>query len=239
MTRIEQINLGTLSYDEALVVQREQHRRVLSSRDSSLPLEAVILRVEHDPPVITKSKRASAASNIIATDEQIVAAGVQVRDTDRGGDVTYHGPGQQVLYPIVDLNAFGLRLHPYVRLLEQIVIESCNDHGVCTTRDSRATGVWTSDSNGELQPTSAKIAAIGIRVSRWVSMHGLALNVAPDLEHFKLIIPCGLTGRAVTSMREQLSKERTPSMSVIGEQLARKLEHELITLRRTRVSRSG
>lgn len=179
------------------------------------PILGRILLVEHEP-VITVSQRASAAGNVVATAEQLAAAGVAVEATDRGGDVTYHGPGQLVAYPILDLNAFGLRLHDYMRLLEESVIEACGALGVAAERDplpERATGVWVRRGAG----APAKLCAMGVRVRRWVSMHGLALNVTTNLEHFGLIVPCGLAGRPVTSLAEVLAAEgrEAPAMGLV------------------------
>jgi lipoate-protein ligase B len=132
-------------------------------------------------------------------------AGVAVMQTDRGGDITYHGPGQLVVYPILDLNLLNLGLHDYMRLLEGAVIDACGTLGIRGRRDASATGVWVGD-------PGAKICAMGVRVRRWISMHGLALNVDPDLSHFGLIVPCGLAGRGVTSLRRELEPDRVPSV---------------------------
>jgi lipoyl(octanoyl) transferase len=134
--------------------------------------------------------------------------GIGVVETDRGGDVTYHGPGQLVVYPIVDLNLLNLGLHDYMRLLEEAVIRYCATHGISGAREKGATGVWVESA---LHGESAKIAAMGVRVRRWVTMHGLSLNINPDLGHFSCIIPCGLVGRPVTSMHQQMG-EGCPSM---------------------------
>lgn len=214
-------HLGRMSYSDAYALQRAVHAEVLGGRECG-GCVARVLTVEHDPPVITKSRRASAAANIVASSSVLAGAGVEVCETDRGGDVTYHGPGQLVVYPIVDLNAFGLRLHPYVRLLERAAIETCGEFGIETVRDSEATGVWTAGVDGELALESEKICAIGIRVSRWVSMHGLALNVAPDLGHFGLIVPCGLSGRGVTSLKKELG-EGAPSLDLVRDVLSERL----------------
>lgn len=159
-------------------------------------MRGVILLVEH-PPVITVSQRPDAAGHLLASREALASLGVEVQATDRGGDVTYHGPGQIVLYPVLDLNAFGLRLHDYMRLLEEAVIRTLAGDGLAAERDATATGVWVRPAEGE---ALAKIAAMGVRVRRWISLHGLALNVTVNLQHFNLIVPCGLVGRPVTSL---------------------------------------
>jgi lipoate-protein ligase B len=188
-------DLGRLPYADALDLQRELQHEVIASRRSAETRSLYLLLVEHDPPVITISRRRDARKHLTATDDELAAAGVEVAETDRGGDITYHGPGQLVAYPILDLNVLQLRLHSYMRFLEQIVIDTLDRFGIAGRRDPGATGVWTD---------AGKICAMGVRVSRWVSMHGVALNVATNLEHFDLIVPCGLAGRAVTSVGAQL-----------------------------------
>jgi lipoyl(octanoyl) transferase len=199
VTHVAFRDLGLIAYDEALALQRELLESVLASRDATPTLGAVLL-LEHNP-VITVSRRPSAATNVLATPELLARHGVTLAETDRGGDVTYHGPGQLIAYPILDLNALNLGLHAYMRLLEEAVIRTCASFGLATTRDPSATGVWTLNAAG--QPL-AKIAAMGVRVRKWVSMHGLSLNIEPDLTHFGLIVPCGLVGRPVTSLRREL-----------------------------------
>ncbi|MDP7029594.1 MAG: lipoyl(octanoyl) transferase LipB [Phycisphaerales bacterium] len=191
-------DLGRMNYSEALSLQRSLQQEVIAARTDSRSHPGFLLMVEHDPPVITVSRRAEAADHLIATRETLTGAGIEVRETDRGGDITYHGPGQLVVYPILDLNRLGLRLHGYMRWLEDRVLEVLATCGISGHRDDSATGVWVGPSGGD-----RKICAMGVRVSRWVSMHGLALNVDPDLTHFDLIVPCGLHGRGVTSMRRE------------------------------------
>jgi lipoyl(octanoyl) transferase len=188
-------DLGRMPYADALEIQRRLQREVIESRRAAETRSMYLLLVEHDPPVITVSRRRGARQHLTATDAELEAAGVEVAETDRGGDITYHGPGQLVAYPILDLNALGLRLHSYMRFLEQVVIDTLDRFGIGGRRDPGATGVWTD---------RGKICALGVRVSRWVSMHGLALNVTTNLDHFELIVPCGLAGRAVSSMRGEL-----------------------------------
>lgn len=196
-------DLGRMEYAAALALQRDLQQRVIAARaggsdDDDDARRGFLLLLEHDPPVITVTKRRGADAHVIATDAMLAAAGVALHATDRGGDVTYHGPGQLVVYPILDLNRHGLRLHEYLRFLEEVVIETLAAFGVAGHRDAGATGVWVGEA-----PADRKICAMGVRVSRWVSMHGLALNVSPDLAHFDLIVPCGLHGRAVTSLARE------------------------------------
>lgn len=247
------IDLGALDYASGLTLQREALERVVASRGAEESREVIFL-VEHDPPVITITRRPGAASHLLASAERLTALGVDVQETDRGGDITYHGPGQLVVYPIIDLNRHGLRIHSYMRLLEDVVIATLGEFGLAAGRDACATGVWIDDPVGEtVAPPamcspdrsgsevscdagpreirrSAKICAMGVRVSRWVSMHGLALNVAPNLEHFTLIVPCGLAGRPVTSLARELGR-RAPSIATVKERLAANLL-EALTLRR-------
>jgi lipoyl(octanoyl) transferase len=192
-------DLGRLDYAGGYRAQEQALERVLAARDAGAPVPGEILLVEHEA-VITVSRRPGAARHVLAGEQALARAGVALAETDRGGDVTYHGPGQVVCYPILDLNHLGLRLHDYMRLLESSVIDACARFGLVTHRDASATGVWTGPAPS---PESAKVCALGVRVRRWVSMHGLALNVSTNLEHFSLIVPCGLT-RPVTSLERAL-----------------------------------
>ncbi len=209
------LDLGRLGYAAAC---REQSRFVaeaLDLRDAGAPRPGVILLVEHDPPVITITRRPSASGNLRAPPELLQRLGVELLHTDRGGDITYHGPGQLVVYPILDLNFLRLRLHNYIRLLEEAAIQTCASFGVHAHRESGATGVWASTPLGSCEDHSCeKICAIGVRIRRWVSMHGLALNVTTNLDHFNLIVPCGLTGRSVTSLAARLGTA-CPSMEQV------------------------
>ena len=227
---LDVVDLGRMPYAEAFARQKQAQQEVIAARQAeervdggdrpSLAGRFRLLLVEHAPPVITVSRRKTARSHLIASPEQLAAAGVQVAETDRGGDITYHGPGQLVAYPILDLNALGLRLHGYMRFLEQAVIDTLATWSLAGRRDDHATGVWI-DLPG--QASDAKICAMGVRVSRWVTMHGLALNVRTNLEHFNLIVPCGLAGRPVTSMAELLGSEGCPSMDAVKEELVAQL----------------
>jgi len=230
------IDLGSVAYQDAYAEQLGWLGRVQNARetpDADLGTAGVVLLLEHDPPVITVSRRPDARSHLVATDEMLKAHGVTVEETDRGGDITYHGPGQLVAYPIVDLNSAGLNLHGYMRLLEGVVIDVCAEFGIVSNRDACATGVWVGGEEsreadgGPCEPSgNAKICAMGVRVKRWVTMHGLALNVRTNLDHFGLIVPCGLAGRTVTSMGQQLGGG-CPSMDDVKRSLAGKLASAL------------
>lgn len=195
----------------------------LARREAGNPGLGELLLVEH-PPVVTISNRAGAEANLLASPELLALSGVSVAKTDRGGDITYHGPGQLVAYPILDLNLLNLGLHDYMRLLEEVVILVCRRFGVETMRDPKATGVWTVR-DGE---PHAKIGAMGVRVRKWISMHGLALNVSTNLDHFKLIVPCGLVGRPVTSLSNELGA-KCPTMSEVEQALVQEFEQLLAT----------
>jgi lipoyl(octanoyl) transferase len=189
-------HLGTIDYDAGLTLQRDLVEQRRSGR-----IGDTLLLLEH-PPVITLGVRAKGTSaNIVASPLQLEAAGVVVRETGRGGDVTYHGPGQLVGYPIFDLKPDRCDVHQYVRDLEGALIASLAEFGVRGERIGGLTGVWVGTSGRE-----EKVAAIGIRISRWITSHGFALNVSADLEYFRLIVPCGIANRGVTSMERVLGR---------------------------------
>ena len=201
------LDLGKIGYADALALQRETHERMVAGREAREPMTLFLL--EHDPPVVTVTRRVGAAEHVLASDAVLARHGIERVETDRGGDVTYHGPGQLVAYPIMDLQRLGLKVHPYVRWLEQCVIDALSADGLEGMRDATATGVWV----GAEGAPQRKIAAIGVRLSRFASLHGFALNVAPDLSHFGLIVPCGLQ-RPVTSMQAELGA-RCPPMEQV------------------------
>ena len=206
-------DLGQLPYAQTLGIQRDLQQQVIQGRPTAAGCGYLLL-VEHDPPVITVSRRSGARQHLVASDAQLAAAGVEVAETDRGGDITYHGPGQLVVYPILDLNTLGLRLLGYMRFLERVVTDALAVWGIEGRRDETATGVWVGGS---------KICAMGVRLSRWVSMHGLALNVTTNLSHFDLIVPCGLAGRTVTSMRREIG-DACPSIAEVKDVVVRGFE---------------
>jgi len=212
-TGITTEDLGRIGYAAAYEIQKQRHAAVVESRTSDAPIIGSLLLVEHNP-VVTVTKRPDAASHITASPELLAAQGVEVVETDRGGDVTYHGPGQLVVYPIVDLNLMNCRIVEYLRVLEEVAIETLAEFGIKGERDDGATGVWVTSGDH-----AAKVCAMGVRVKRWVTMHGLAINVDPNLSHFGLIVPCGLHGRTVTSMK-QLLGDRCPSMDEVKDALA-------------------
>jgi lipoyl(octanoyl) transferase len=194
--RLEVRRLGRLPYQEALALQRSL---VEERRAGRLP--DLLLLVEH-PHVLTLGVRGDGGRGHILADEATLAArGVEVHETGRGGDVTYHGPGQIVGYPIIDLRPDRCDVHRYVRDLEEVLIRTAADYGVTAARIEGLTGVWVGD---------AKLAAIGVRISRWITSHGFALNLSTDLGYFDLIVPCGISDRSVTSFERlglRLSRE--------------------------------
>ena len=200
------LHLGVVDYATAL---RLQETLVELRKQERVP--NVLLLLEH-PPVITLGRNAK-PSNVVASREFLAGKGVEVFEINRGGDVTFHGPGQLVAYPIFDLRSFSPKLGAvdYVRKLEEVLMRTCAQYGIETQRIKGMTGVWTTPVEAGLPPATVsgklatsgerKIAAIGVHISRGVTSHGFALNVNTDLDYFKLIVPCGLTGKAVTSIQ--------------------------------------
>lgn len=184
-------NLGTVSYQEAWDLQRTIHLMRTTGA-----IEDTLLLLEH-PHTYTLGKTAD-RTNLIGSEEYLEKNGISVFEIDRGGDITYHGPGQIVGYPIIDLNKWKPDTHLYLRNLEEVIIKVLAEYGIESGRKPEYTGVWVGES---------KIAAIGIRVSRWVTMHGFAFNINTDLELFNGIIPCGIKDKEVTSLSRLLKRE--------------------------------
>ena len=225
---IQYLYLGRVAYDDALRLQAEIAELRLAGR-----VENVLLLLEH-PPVLTLGRNAN-RSNILASDELLAQRGVTLHEINRGGDVTYHGPGQLIGYPIFDLrslrNASGGRLGPvdFVRMMEEALIRLCGIYGVRAGRIPGLTGVWCGlslpQSSSKTPPPAGKIAAIGIHVSRGITSHGFAFNVTTDLRDFQLINPCGITDKPVTSLELELARTDhpapLPSLEAIAHQAAR------------------
>lgn len=205
------LQLGRVPYAEGLALQRQLVEARYEERIGN-----TLVLLEH-PPVLTLGRNASRA-NILASDEFLAYRGVEVHEINRGGDVTYHGPGQLVGYPIFDLRSFNPRLGAvdYVRRMEEALIRACGDFGVQTTRVKGRTGVWTPAGGSILEK---KIAAIGVHISRGITSHGFALNVDPDLRDFELIVPCGIADRAVTSL--EVEADPPPAMDAVRHAVAR------------------
>jgi lipoyl(octanoyl) transferase len=217
------LHLGRISYTEGLAIQQQ----VVAARKQNLIADTLLL-LEH-PSVITLGRN-SHRSNILASDELLASRGVELHEINRGGDVTYHGPGQLVGYPIVDLRGHlpgkkGPHLGPvdFVRLLEEVLIRACNDFGVLAQRICKLTGVWTI-AGGSI--AEKKIAAIGVHVSQGVTSHGFALNVTTDLRDFDWIIPCGITDRKVTSLELEVASDAPqPTMEAAVNSVIRSFGH--------------
>jgi len=183
--------LGLVSYADGLELQRG----LVEDRKAGRIADTLLL-LQH-PHVLTIGVKKDGRQHILAAPERLAARGVEVFETGRGGDVTYHGPGQLVGYPIIDLNPDRRDVHRYVRDLEAVMIGVCGDYGLAAERVKGMSGAWLGD---------AKIGAIGVRISRWVTSHGFAFNVTTDLDFFNLIVPCGIADRGVTSLAVQLGR---------------------------------
>ena len=184
--------LGSVPYADALALQRSLVEGRRAGR-----IDDTLLLVEH-PHVLTLGVRGDGGrSHILATDALLASRGIEVHETGRGGDITYHGPGQIVGYPIIDLNPDRRDVHRYVRDLETVLIRTASDYGITAGRVEGLTGVWVGND---------KLAAIGVRIARWITSHGFALNVTTDLDHFALIVPCGIADRGVTSLSRLLGR---------------------------------
>jgi lipoyl(octanoyl) transferase len=227
------IDLHTLDYRSAWAQQEEIHAEVLAGA------EEAILFVEH-PPVITFGRRAEdSAKHLVASREGLDQLGVELVESDRGGDITFHGPGQLVAYPIVRLADHQLSVGAYVRRLQEAVIDCLAEFGINARTDEGAIGIWVDPpaapvatvpaQRATAQP--AKICALGVRIKRGVSLHGIALNVTTDLAWFNLIVPCGLAGRPVTSMHQHMG-DKTPPMAdvqrVLGQTISARIANQPI-----------
>jgi lipoate-protein ligase B len=208
--------LGRVRYGDGLRIQRDLVVRRIADE-----IPDTLLLLEHEP-VVTLG-RVARAEHVLVDRERLAQMGVEIHDTDRGGDVTYHGPGQVVGYPIVDLNGLRRDVKWYLEQLEEVMIRTCARYGVEAARRPGMTGAWVG---------SEKIGAIGVRVERWVTSHGFAFNVATDLRSFGLIVPCGLQGEGVTSLSALLGRavelERVTRdvAETFGAVFQRELRHE-------------
>jgi len=212
------LNLDAVPYEEALALQK----KLVTMRSQGTIYDTLIL-LEH-PPVVTVTRKAT-LKNILASPDELQEKGISLCQTNRGGDITYHGPGQIVGYPIMDLKDHGKDLHKYIRSIEEMIIRLLMDYGIAAHRDKANPGVWIEND---------KIAAVGIAVkSSWTTMHGFSFNVNPDLNHYSLIVPCGIATKGITSLSKLLG---TP----IGvEEVREKLIHhyaEVFKLRTRKVS---
>lgn len=183
--------LGLVEYGEAYRLQKKLHRQRLNGAISD-----TLLILEH-PPTVTIG-RSGSLENVLVSQKQLSQEGITLFFIERGGDVTYHGPGQLVGYPIMDFSHSGKDIHRYVRDLEEVLLRTLKAFSIYATRDNNHAGVWVDEE---------EVAAIGLSIRRWVTMHGFALNVNPNLKHFSLINPCGFSDRKATSMSQILGRE--------------------------------
>ena len=210
--KVKITELGFLPYSEAWDIQEEYFSNTISVKrqnrqlDSSILTENHLLLVEH-PPVFTLGKSGK-IDHLLLKKEVLKSKGIAFFKTNRGGDITFHGPGQLVGYPILDLDNFFTDIHKYLRYLEEIIIKTLSDFGLNSARSDGETGVWLDLDT----PFARKICAMGVRASRWVTMHGFALNINTDLSYFDYIVPCGIQGKGVTSIAKELNREVDPSL---------------------------
>ena len=202
--QVQLIELGRTSYQEALKIQEDLFNQIIAVKranrqnDIQEPTKNYLLWVEHTP-VFTLGKSGK-EEHLLLDKERLKEKEIEFYATNRGGDITFHGPGQIVGYPILDLDNFFTDIHKYLRLLEEMVILTLKEYGIEGTRSKGETGVWL-----DLEtPFARKICALGVRASRWVTMHGFAFNVNTDLSYFEGIIPCGIQGKGVTSLTKEL-----------------------------------
>lgn len=212
--KVQLIDLGNKDYKETWAYQEELFQSVIDTKISNRRYEKqdetknYFLMVEH-PHVYTLGKSGDFA-NLLLSERQLEEKGATFYKINRGGDITYHGPGQIVGYPILDLENFFSDIHKYLRLLEESMILTLKDYGIESGRSEGETGVWL----GVGTPFARKICALGVRASRWVTMHGFALNVNSDLGYFDNIIPCGIRGKGVTSLNVELGVDRVDEAEV-------------------------
>lgn len=188
---MEYYDLGLIDYQEAWDLQKS-----IMKKKYTESFNDILLLLEH-PHTYTLGKTAE-KKNLISSGQYLEENKISVYEIDRGGDITYHGPGQIVGYPIINLAGWKKDTHKYLRALEEVIILTCREYGITGIRDPRYTGVWVED---------RKIAAIGIKVSRWITMHGFAFNINTDLNYFNGIVPCGITDKSVTSLKKELGFE--------------------------------
>lgn len=223
--KVEIQDLGLKDYKEAWDYQEQLFKGILDIKiknrreNSKFTTPNYFLFVEHHH-VYTLGKSGQ-AENMLLNEEQLVAKNATFYKTNRGGDITYHGPGQIVGYPILDLDNFFTDIHKYLRFLEEVIILTLDDYGLKASRSDGETGVWLDVGT----PFARKICAMGVRASRWVTMHGFALNVNTDLGYFDNIVPCGIRGKAVTSLNVELGKIKIPL-----EEVKEKLLHHFSAL---------
>lgn len=214
--------LGKIEYKESWDLQEKYLKSSVETKllnrekkTPTLPLNHLLI-CEH-PNVYTLGKSGH-EHNLLLDKEQLETKSIDYFRINRGGDITYHGPGQLVVYPIFDLEQFFTDIHKYMRLLEEAVIQTLLEYSICGERVDGLTGVWVKNKTGDY----SKICAMGVKCSRWVTMHGIGFNVNTDLQYFKNIIPCGIQGKSVTSIEKELGKAQ--NLTEVGEKLISKLQ---------------
>ena len=227
------IELGVKSYNDSLKIQEELFQKTIELKsvnrkeDTQIPTQNYLLWVEHTP-VITLGKSGK-IKNLLLGQKQLKEKGIEYYPTNRGGDITFHGPGQIVGYPIMDLDNFFTDIHKYLRYLEESILLTLEEYDLNGARSIGETGVWLDVGT----PFARKICAMGVKASRWVTMHGFALNVNTNLSYFDYIVPCGIKGKAVTSLAKELGRE------IPFKEVKDKLEVHLANLFEATTSSSG
>ena len=227
------IELGVKSYNDSLKIQEELFQKTIELKsvnrkeDTQIPTQNYLLWVEHNP-VITLGKSGK-IKNLLLGEKQLKEKGIEYYPTNRGGDITFHGPGQIVGYPIMDLDNFFTDIHKYLRYLEEAILLTLEEYDLNGARSIGETGVWLDVGT----PFARKICAMGVKASRWVTMHGFALNVNTNLSYFDYIVPCGIKGKAVTSLAKELGRE------IPFKEVKDKLEVHLANLFEATISSSG
>ena len=207
MRPLEVRRLGLVPYADGLELQRQLVEERKADR-----IPDTLLLLQH-PHVLTIGVKKDGRSHILASPDRLASLGVEVFETGRGGDVTYHGPGQLVGYPILDLNPDRRDVHRYVRDIEEVMIRVCADYGLEAGRVEGFSGAWLKSNSAD-----EKIGAIGVRISRWITSHGFAFNVTTDIDFFNLIVPCGIADKGVTSLASKLG--RVPGMGEVEDRFA-------------------
>ena len=227
------IELGVKSYNDSLKIQEELFQKTIELKsvnrkeDTQIPTQNYLLWVEHTP-VITLGKSGK-IKNLLLGEKQLKEKGIEYYPTNRGGDITFHGPGQIVGYPIMDLDNFFTDIHKYLRYLEEAILLTLEEYDLNGARSIGETGVWLDVGT----PFARKICAMGVKASRWVTMHGFALNVNTNLSYFDYIVPCGIEGKAVTSLAKELGRE------IPFKEVKDKLKVHLANLFEATISSSG
>ena len=227
------IELGVKSYNDSLKIQEQLFQKTIELKsvnrkeDTQILTQNYLLWVEHTP-VITLGKSGK-IKNLLLGEKQLKEKGIEYYPTNRGGDITFHGPGQIVGYPIMDLDNFFTDIHKYLRYLEEAILLTLEEYDLNGARSIGETGVWLDVGT----PFARKICAMGVKASRWVTMHGFALNVNTNLSYFDYIVPCGIKGKAVTSLARELGRE------IPFKEVKDKLEVHLANLFEATISSSG